>query len=418
MRVAIVLIVLALASSPASADDNWPQFRGPRGDGHADATGLPLTWSESQNVAWKTAVHDRGWSSPVIFDRLIWVTTATEDGRKLFAVGVHRDTGKIVHDVKVFDVQAPLHVAPVNSYASPTPVIEAGRVYVHFGTYGTACLDTKTGEVLRTRRDLTCDHHEGPGSSPILFEKLLLFDVDGCDVQYVIALDKETGKTVWKTKRSIDYTGVNPFERKAFSTPTIFEAEGRLQMVCPASKAAIAYDPRTGEELWKLPYRGWSVTPRPIFRDGLLYLIIDYEKPELWAVKVGGKGDLPESAVAWKIPSGMPQKPSLLLVGDMIYLVNERGVAMGIEAKTGQVVWRQPIGGEHSASPIFADGRLYFFNHNAVATVMEPGREAKVLATNRLDGKMMASPAAAGQAIYLRTETHLYRIEKGEAKPN
>lgn len=346
------------------------------------------------------------------------MTTATEDGRRLFAVGVDRDTGRIVHDVKVFDVQTLLHVAPVNSYASPTPVVEAGRVYVHFGTYGTACLDTKTGEVLWTRRDLTCDHHEGPGSAPILFEKLLLFDVDGCDVQYVIALDKETGKTVWKTKRSADYGGVSPFERKAFRTPTIFEAEGRLQMVCTASKAAIAYDPRTGEELWNLPYRGWSVTPRPIFRDRLLYLIIDYEKPEHWAVKVGGKGDLPESAVAWKIPSGMPQKPSLLLVGDMIYLVNESGVAMGIEAKTGQVVWKQPIGGEHSASPVFADGRLYFFNHNAVATVMEPGREAKVLATNRLDGKMMAWPAAAGQAIYLRTDTHLYRIEKREAKPN
>ena len=412
MRRAPWIIALAISASLASAGENWPQFRGPQGNGHADSTGLPLAWSEAENVAWKTPIHDRGWSSPVIWGNQVWMTTATEDGTRMFAVCVDRAGGKIVHDVKVFDTAKPDHIAAINSYASPTPVIEAGRVYVHFGTYGTACLDTQTGKVLWTRRDLNCDHHEGPGASPILFDKLLLFHVDGCDVQYVIALDKATGKTVWKTNRSVDYSQIHKFCRKAFCTPIVIEADGRLQLISPGSKAVMAYDPGTGEELWKLRYRGWSVTPRPLFGHGLLYLIIDYDNPELWAVRPGGKGDLTESAVAWKIAKGMPQKPSLLLIGDLLYLVNDKGVAHCIEAKTGQIVWKQPLGGEFSASPIYADGCLYFFSQSAAATVMAPGREPKVLAASRLDGRLMASPAVAGQALFLRTDTHLYRIEK------
>jgi outer membrane protein assembly factor BamB len=406
------IIALAISASLASAGENWPQFRGPQGNGHADSTGLPLTWSEAENVAWKTPIHDRGWSSPVIWGNQVWMTTATEDGTRMFAVCVDRAGGKIVHDVKVFDTAKPDHIAAINSYASPTPVIEAGRVYVHFGTYGTACLDTQTGKVLWTRRDLACDHHEGPGASPILFDKLLIFHVDGCDVQYVIALDKAAGKTVWKTNRSVDYSQVHKFFRKAFCTPIVIGADGRLQLISPGSKAVMAYDPGTGEELWKVRYRGWSVTPRPLFGHGLLYLIIDYEIPELWAVRPGGKGDLTESAVAWKIAKGMPQKPSLLLIGDLLYLVNDKGVAHCIEAKTGQIVWKQSLGGEFSASPIYADGRLHFFSQSAAATVMAPGRGPKVLAANRLDGRLMASPAVAGQALFLRTDTHLYRIEK------
>ena len=169
----------------AAAGETWPEFRGPTGDGHAAGRGLPVTWSETENVAWKTAIPERGWSSPVIWHQQIWLTTATPDGTAMFAVCVDRETGKIVHQIKVFDTPNPEHIAVVNSYASPTPAIEAGRVYAHFGTYGTACLDTATGQIVWTRRDLNCDHHEGPGSSPILFENLLIVHVDGRDVQYV-----------------------------------------------------------------------------------------------------------------------------------------------------------------------------------------------------------------------------------------
>jgi outer membrane protein assembly factor BamB len=227
-----------------------------------------------------------------------------------------------------------------------------------------------------------------------------------------VALDKAAGKAVWKTSRSIDYSQVHPFCRKAFNTPIVIQAGGRPQLISQGSKAVMAYDPRTGEELWKVRYRGWSVTPRPLFGHGLLFIVIDYDNPELWAVKPGGRGDLTGTAVAWTITKGMPQKPSLLLVDDLLYLVNDKGTAMAIEPKTGQVVWRQPLGGEFSASPIYADGRLYFFGERGATTVIAPGREPKVLAVNRLDGRTMASPAVAGQALFLRTQTHLYRIEK------
>jgi outer membrane protein assembly factor BamB len=397
----------------ATAGETWPEFRGPTADGRSDSHALPITWSETENVVWKTAIHDRGWSSPVIWNEQIWLTTATTDGHQMFAVCIDRETGKIVHDVKVFDTPNPEHIAEVNSYASPTPAIEASRVYVHYGTYGTACLDTATGAVLWTRRDLNCDHHEGPGSSPILFDNLLICHVDGRDVQYVVALDKATGQTVWKTDRSVDYSPYHYNLRKNFCTPTVIQSGGRLQLVSPGAKAMMGYDPRTGQELWKVRYHGWSMVPRPLFGHGLLFIINDYERPELWAVRPDGQGDVTDSHVAWTIRRGMPRKPSLLLADDLLYLVNDEGIAYAVEAKTGAEVWRERLDGKYSAAPISANGRMYFFNEDSVTTVIEPGRQFKRLAVNRLDGEqLMASPAAAGQSLFLRTRTHLYRIEQ------
>ena len=412
VRKATWIIVLWVAVGAASAGENWPQFRGPGGDGHTDATGLPLTWSETRNVKWKTPIHGRAWSSPVIWGKQIWLTTAPADGKALYAVCVDRETGKVARDVKLFDVAKPHRFTRTNTYASPTPAIEAGRVYVHFGTYGTACLETPTGKVLWSRRDLTCDHHQGPGASPILFEKLLIFHVDGCDVQYVVALDKATGKTVWKTDRSVDYSKIHRFTRKAFCTPTVIESGGRLELISPASRAILAYDPRTGKELWKVRHGGWSIVPRPLFGHGLVFCVTDYDHPALWALRPGGRGDVTETHVAWKIPEPMPQQPSLLLIGERIYLVTNRGLAACVEAKTGRFVWKQRISGEYAASPIYADGRIYLFSDRSVTTVIEPGDACKIVATSRLDGRMMASPAVAGKAIFLRTESHLYRIEK------
>ena len=412
MRISVVLMVVLVFASRTVANDAWPQFRGPTGDGHTKSTGLPLTWSETANIIWKTPIHDRGWSSPVIWNDQVWVTTATRNGRQLFAVCLDRARGKLVHDVKVFDVDRPEHIAAINSYASPTPAIEAGRIYVHFGTYGTACLDTALGQVLWTRRDLRCDHHEGPGSSPILFEGLLIIHVDGRDVQYVVGLNKATGQTVWKTNRSVDYRPFEPNIRKGFCTPMVIDVDGRQELVSPGAKAVMAYDPRTGKELWKIRYDGWSVVPRPLYGLGLVFLVTDYERPELWAIRPGGRGDVTDSHVVWKIRKGMPAQPSFLLIGDFLFLVNDLGVASCVEAKTGRIVWQSRMRGRYSASPIAAPGRAYFFNQNATATVLEPGPSYKVLAVNQLDGELMASPAVAGRALFLRTETHLYRIEE------
>lgn len=394
------------------AKKNWPQFRGPTGDGHAQAVGLPLRWSETENIVWKTAIHDRGWSSPVVWEDQVWLTTATPDGKRLFAVCVDWKTGKTIHDVLVFEVAAPEHVAAMNSYASPTPVIEAGRVYVHYGTYGTACLDTRTGKVLWKRNDLNCDHHEGPGASPILWENLLIFHVDGCDVQYGVALDKNTGRTVWKTPRGVDYRQVHRFCRKSFCTPLIVEVDGQTQLISPVAKAIFGYDPRTGEERWKIRYNGWSVTPRPVCGLGLVFFVNDYERPEFWAVRPGGQGDLTATNVAWKITRGMPAQPSPLLIDDLLYLVNDDGIAQCLEARTGKSVWRERLAGRFSASPLYADGRLYFFSHDARGYVLRPGRRFEVLAVNSLEGSLMASPATVGRALLLRTEKNLYRLEE------
>ncbi len=413
MRITITTVLLTLLCSLASAGENWPQLRGPTADGRSDSTGLPLRWSETENVVWKTPIHDRGWSSPVVWGDQIWLTTAKQDGRQLFAVCVDRRSGKVLHDVKVFDVEKPEKIAEINSYASPTPAIEAGRVYVHYGTYGTACLDTGSGRIVWTRRDLKCDHHMGPGSSPILLDDRLIFHVDAMDVQYVIALDKATGKTVWKTDRSLDFSKLFKFFRKAFCTPTVIDHGGRRQLISPGAKAIMAYDPASGEELWKVQYFGWSVAPRPLFGHGLVFTIVDYERPQLWAIRPDGHGDVTDTHVAWQIRQGMPATPSLLLIGDLLYMIDDDGVASCVEAKTGEVVWQQRIGGSFSSSPIYADGRIYFPSHKSLTTVIEPARACKILASNQLDEQMMASPAVAGRAIFMRTRTHLYRIENG-----
>ena len=250
----VALLIAVAPAAPAAAQENWPEFRGPQADGTCQR-GIPLRWSETQNVVWKTPLPGRGWSTPVIWGRWLWMTTATDEGRKQWALQVDKQTGRLVRQVLVFENPQPEPINPLNSYASPSPVIEPGRVYVHFGTYGTACLDSETGRILWTRRDLKLDHKEGPGSSPVLWRNLLIFHCDGMDVQYIVALDKRTGRTVWKTPRSVDLEPFRPDFRKAYSTPLVVQTDWGPVLVSTAAQAAYGYDPRTGQELWRLRYR-------------------------------------------------------------------------------------------------------------------------------------------------------------------
>ena len=401
--------------------ENWPQFRGPDGQGHSDATGLPVTWSEKENIKWKTAIHDRGWSSPVIWGNQIWLPTATEDGKQLFAICVDRDSGKIVQDLKLFDVENPQFKHAFNSHASPTPVIEEGRVYVTFGSPGIACLDTKTAKVLWERRDFVCNHFRGAGSSPILFGNLFILPFDGSDFQYVAALDKNTGKTVWKTDRTVDYQDLNSEGkpktdgdyRKGFSTPLVASFSGPPILISPGSKATYAYDPLTGKELWRTEeMKNHSVVVRPSVGNGFIYIATGMGKADVWAIRPGGHGVVTNTHVAWKVKQNVPGKPSLLLVGDLLFMVSDSGTATCIDAKTGAVVWEQKIGGHFSASPIYAEGRVCFFSEEGVATVIEAGHAFKQLAQNQLDEGFMGSAAVSGKALFLRTKTHLYRVER------
>ena len=421
-----MMVLLAVGEPSTRAD--WPEFRGPSGDGHASASvdaklaGLPLQWSETNNVKWKIEIPHRGWSAPVVMGGQVWLTTATEDGHDFFAICVDAESGQVRFNEKLFHTDNPEPLgngASMNSYATPSSVIEPGRVYAHFGSFGTACVDTTTGKVLWKRDDLPCRHYRGPSSSPVSFENLLILTMDGADVQYHVALDKKTGETVWKTNRSVVWNDESvPGQmakdgdlRKAHSTPLIVNVAGKPQMLSSGAKAAYAYDPRTGREIWKVQYPDWSVAPRPLFDRGLAFIVTGLSKKELWAVKTDGQGDVTDTGVLWKLKTRVGKYASPILVDGLIYTAAEESFITCLEAATGQTVWTERVGGKYAASPVYADGRLYFFDQQGTTTVLKPGRTLEVLATNTLANGFMASPAVSGKAFFLRTKTHLYRIE-------
>jgi len=415
--VALLVLLLPAAVAGPPPSQNWPSFRGPAGDGHATSTGLPLMWSETQNVKWSTAIHGRAWSSPVVWDNQIWMTTATEDGTEMFAVCVDRRTGRILLDKKLFHNDQCDPIADINSYGSPTPAIEAGRVYVHFGTYGTACLDTKSFEVLWTRRNLNCRHSVGPGSSPILAGGLLILTLDGTDVQFSVGLDKKTGATVWKTDRATQWSGPNgsvpPEMHKSFCTPIPVTIGGKSLVLSPGALAAYAYDPATGKDVWSVRYaNGYSLSARPVIGDGVAYICTGYDKANMIAVRLDGAGDVTASNVLWTCTRNVPFKPSPILIDDLIYFVDDAGVMSCLDARTGAEVWKERIGGHYSASPIYADGKIYCFSEEGRTLVFRRGRKLDKLAENELSGGFMASPAISGQALYLRTKTRLYCIQE------
>lgn len=407
----LVFLALALAS-PLLAGESWRQFRGPDGQGHTDARGLPTEWSETENIAWKTAIDGRGWSSPVIDGTRIWLTTALDGGHSLRAVCVDRNKGSIIHDVNVFDVDAPAKVNAKNSYASPTPVMEGNRLWVHYGTYGTACLDSGTGKVLWTNRELKLDHQEGPGSSPILYKNLLIVHCDGIDVQYIVALDKQSGRPVWKTERSApDHP--EPDQRKAYSTPLVIDVAGRKELISVGAQRVYAYDPDTGSEIWHAQFDGFSNVPRPLYADGLVIIATGYMKPQLLALRPDGHGNVTDTHVAWRSTGQVPANPSPIIVGKELFMVSDAGVLSCLDVATGKERFKSRIGGNFSASPIAAAGHVYFFSEDGETIVIEAAAKLKEITRNKLNGRIMASPAVAGRAIYLRTDTHLYRIEQG-----
>ena len=395
-----VLGVLVPVSARA---EEWPAFRGPTGQGHSSERGLPLEWSESRNVVWKVPVPGRGWSSPSVAGGRVWITSAVADrGASLRAMAFDRDTGRQVVNVEVFHLRSAELLNAKNSHASPTPIVDGDRVYVHFGAEGTAAL-TSTGDVVwKTRLPYQSQH--GNGGSPILYGDLLILSCDGSDEAFVVALEKQTGKIRWKTWRR------QPWDQ-AYSTPLTIRVGDRDEIVSIGAYRAAAYEPETGKEIWRVSYNdGFSNVPRPVFGHGLVYIATGFQQPLLLAVRPDGTGDVSRTHVAWTLRRSAPLTPSPLLVGEELYIVNDGGIASCLDAKTGAIHWQQRLGGEFSASPIFADGRIYFLSEDGVATVIAPGREFRKLATNALDGAALASIAVSDGSFFIRTHTHVYRI--------
>ena len=423
-------ICLALLAT-VNAEDSL-QWRGTDGQGHSQAKNLPITWSETSNVVWKTEIPGRGWSTPVIQGDEIWLTTAMEfpaDEKKaaerlktntgdqpltvlerveLRALCVDRKSGQIKTNVVLIDKHDPQWVHKLNSYASPSPVLEGERLYACFGSYGSACLNTRSGEVVWTNQDLEVMHENGPGGSPVVIGDRVILHMDGSDKQFIAALDKASGKLAWKTERSGEMES-NPQLRKSYGTPLVLTLGGKQQIVSPATNWLYGYDPKDGTELWKLPYGelGFSLTPRPVVGNGRLYMATGFGRGQMLAIELDGS----EPKILWRYKQGIPTMPSPLLVGNELYFVNDNsGILTCLDTETGKEVYRQRLGGNYSSSPMEAEGRIYIGNREGSMFVIQAGREYKLLAENKLPGAFYASPVAVDNQLFLRTDQALYCI--------
>lgn len=439
---ALAPFIAVAQTSPVSGTHPWPQFRGPGGNGVADADTVPLKWSETESLAWKTPLPGKGWSSPVVAaNGKVWLTTAIEavpdeaeriklltasggDPKQfksrqiaknvtLQALEVDLTTGKLERSIDLIKVENPDAIHALNSYASPTPLLDGERLICHFGTFGTVCLDTKTGSEI-WRRQFSLVHNVGPGSSPHIEGDLVVLLCDGVDKQFVVALDKHTGETRWQTDRP-EMRAPSGDQKKSYSTPiSITDKTGRRQLVCMGSQWLVSYDPATGKEIWRLDHgSGFSVVPRPVYDEtnGLVIFSTGFGKPQLWAVNPAGSGDITGSdKIVWKETKRSPAKPSPLFFGAEVYVMEDGGIASCLDSATGAVHWSERTGGNFSASPLLADGRIYLCSQEGKTTVIAPGKTWQVLAENQLDGQLMASPVALDGTLLIRSDKALYRI--------
>lgn len=416
LRTIFSVCLLSVVLLHSACADDWPQFRGPNGNGHSVAKRLPSQWSETKNVTWKTELPGKGWSSPVISGDQIWMTTAleTEDGPvQLAALQVSLKSGKLIRRINLFTLAEPETIHTMNSYASPTPVLANGSVFCHFGNYGTACLDSETGAVKWKTSRFQYETQNGPGASPVVWKNLLLFNCDGMDVQFAVALDQSTGDTVWKVNRSGKLNEREDF-KKSYCTPAIITTESGPQLISPASDWVYSYEPGTGKELWKVNYGqlGFSTVPKPVFSGNKAFVLTSFMKSRLLVIDCSAPKESGKDRVQWKSDSNMPQKPSLLVVDKLVYAVNDKGILTCLDSESGETVYRQRIGGNFAASPLYANQKIYLCDMKGVCIVFEHGRKFKRLAKNQLDGKFMASPAVSGESLILRTDKALYRIDQ------
>ena len=408
-----LLCLLALIAFHGSAWAEWPQFRGPTGQGHSDATTVPLQWGPEKNVVWKQSLPGLGWSSPVVSGNRIYVTTAVSDSPNasgtlsLRLLCLDATAGQTLWNREVFqaDGSSLKRSHRKNSQASPTPILEDDRIYVHFGHMGTACLDN-AGNLLWRQSELDYSPVHGNGGSPILVENLLVFSADGSEDPFVAALDKRTGHVAWRTTR----TEPDASKKFSFGTPLLIETDGHRQIISQGSEMVGAYDPKTGRELWKVRYDGYSVVPRPVFGHGLIFISTGFDRPVVLAIRPGGSGDVTDTHVVWTLGKGGPKTPSLLLVGDELFMVSDGGIASCVDARTGRVHWEERVGGNYSASPLYAAGRIYLQSEEGKGVVLRAGTRFEVLAGNELEERSLASYGLTDKGILIRTEHRLYLV--------
>lgn len=417
LRVVLALSVVAgasLAWSAPAGEGSWPEFRGPTRQGSSDATGLPVKWSATENIAWKADLPGRAWSSPVVGDGVVYLTNAVgakdstdpHDTFSLRVMALSATDGKVIWDREVFTIKDPhtFGIHGKNSYASPTPVLEGDRIYAHFGHFGTACLSTK-GEVQWKNQQVTYSPVHGGGACPVLVDDLLIFPADAASNPFVVALDKRTGKMKWKTDRT-----AGAKKTFSFSTPLVIEVKGEKQLITPGSNVVSALNPKDGREIWKVSYEGYSVVPRPIYAQGLVFLSTGYDKPTGLAIRPDGKGDVTGTHVVWRMEKGAPLTPSMLAVGEDLFSVADNGIVSCFEAKTGKLFWQERVARATSASPLYADGKIYIQDELGNGYVIKASRQLELLSTNALGQKSLASYAVNGRQFLIRTQNALYCV--------
>ena len=410
------VIILPVAFSQNS--DNWTHFRGTNMDGHAAVKTAPLHWSDSTNVVWKAPVKGLGWSSPVVFGNQIWVTSAKEDGTEFYTLCFDLETGKLLDEKTIFTCPDPQGIHGTNSYATPTPCIEAGFVYVHYGTFGTACINTKSFDVVWKREDLKAAHMQGPASSVILHNDKLIVHLEGTEDPYVVALDKKTGATIWKSVRPKEiYDKLEPVYRKSYQTPIIIEVNGKELLISNSSFMCFAHDVNTGEVIWTMEYGFDSTVSQPLYWNGLVFVnsgwIFEDNKPYFtreYAIDPTGKGDVTKTHVKWMYQDEFPQIPTPVIVDGKMYFVHDRGLASCIDAATAKLIWKQELKGNFNSSPILAAGNLYFFNVKGDCTIIKPGDSFEKVAENKIGETVKSIPAFVDKGMVLRTDRHLYLI--------
>ncbi len=415
----IICFLAAFSWSGRSDAQNWTHFRGSEMDGHARVEVAPLQWNDSLHISWKVPVKGKGWSSPVVYEDQIWLTSATDDGTEFYTLCFDLETGKLLNEQTVFYADDPQRIHGTNSYATPTPCIEEGYVYVHYGSFGTACINTKNFNIEWKRTDLKCDHMQGPASSPILHGDLLIVHLEGTEDPYVVALNKSTGETIWKSIRPAEvYDPLEPVYRKSYQTPIVIEANGRELLISNAAFMCFAHDVNTGEVVWTIEYGYDSTVSQPLFWNGLVFVnsgwIFLDNKPYFtrqFAVDPGGKGDVTETHVKWMVEEEVPQIPTPVIVEGKMYMVHDRGMVTCLDALTGKVLWKEKLRGNFNASPIYAAGNIYFFNVKGDCTIVKPGDDFQKIAENSIGENVKAVPAFVENRMILRTERYLYSIQ-------
>ncbi len=419
----ILFIISALLISSCSLQTRpnqgeWTHFRGSNLDGISYDKSAPVSWSDSINITWKAKIEGRGWSSPVVYDNQIWCTTATADGKEMYAICTDFNTGQNLFNVKVFQPDTLYRINAINSYATPTPCIEADFVYVHYGRYGTACISTGTGEIIWKRMDLQCEHVQGPGSSPIIYKDMLILHMEGTDIQYIVALDKTSGETVWRTERPQEcYDPLEWIGKKAYITPLIVDVNGRDLLISNGSAVCIAYDPDTGIEVWRIVQGEDSTIAMPVEEDGIVYFYTSFVTPpgsdpyaELMAVDPDGQGDIAITNILWRIKSPVLQLLTPLVKDGLLYTVDSKGTLLCIDAKTGETIWSERLKGKYHSSPLWVAGNIYISSTRGETLVIKEGRELEIVSSNTLEGEIWATPAVVDGSILMRTSNYLYKI--------